>query len=106
MLLPHGQPLSSFNRDTGRQSGHRHAPVNWRLHPALQQITRTNRSSVSREKHLYSQREIAAHLGLHYTSVSRIIKESRAVYRTTRKRCTPKGKTLGKSIGGTLSYQP
>jgi len=25
------------------------------------------------EKHLYSQREIAAHLGLHYTSVSRII---------------------------------
>ena len=27
------------------------------------------------EKHLYSQREIAAHLGLHYTSVSRIISE-------------------------------
>ena len=27
------------------------------------------------EKHLYSQREIAAHLGLHYTSVSRIINE-------------------------------
>ncbi|NTW67236.1 MAG: transposase [Nitrospirae bacterium] len=27
------------------------------------------------EKHLYSQREIAAHLGLHYTSVSRIIHE-------------------------------
>jgi len=27
------------------------------------------------DKHLYSQREIAAHLGLHYTSVSRIIHE-------------------------------
>jgi REP element-mobilizing transposase RayT len=27
------------------------------------------------EKHLYSQREIAGHLGLHYTSVSRIINE-------------------------------
>jgi hypothetical protein len=27
------------------------------------------------EKHLYSQREIAAHLGLHYTSISRIINE-------------------------------
>jgi hypothetical protein len=27
------------------------------------------------ERHLYSQREIAAHLGLHYTSVSRIIHE-------------------------------
>ncbi len=27
------------------------------------------------EKHLYSQREVAAHLGLHYASVSRIINE-------------------------------
>jgi putative transposase len=27
------------------------------------------------ERHLYTQREIAAHLGLHYTSVSRIINE-------------------------------
>jgi hypothetical protein len=26
------------------------------------------------EEHLYSQREIAAHLGLHYTSISRILR--------------------------------
>ncbi len=36
---------------------------------------RDRRISEAVEKHLYSQREIANHLGLHYTSVSRIINE-------------------------------
>jgi hypothetical protein len=36
---------------------------------------RDRKISEAVEKHLYSQREIAAHLGLHYSSVSRIINE-------------------------------